>query len=133
MYIGPVTVGRKMDSMKKKFSEALASGSYEASENKLLSDAINSVEYIKGFFAGTSVLPTLEEEADTTWGMTFDWLRGSFKKIDEAESLLEEGLANELQLTNGMENAQEEDKNCKDFGQDEADENEDAMWYVLSM
>ena len=100
MYMGPDTVGGNMNELKRSFAEAIDSGFYGEAERKILQDAIDSVEYIKGFFAGTSVLPKLTENAETTWGKTWKWLRGAFKKIDDAEQLINQP-ANELQLEIG--------------------------------
>ena len=40
MYMGPNSVGGKMERMKRDFAEAIASGNYDAAECKLLQDAI---------------------------------------------------------------------------------------------
>lgn len=100
MYMGPDTIGGKMQALKRDFAEALESGPYNKAERELLQDAIDSVEYIKGFFAGTSVLPPLTENAETAWGKTWTMLRVAFKKIEDAEQLIGQS-ANELQLEIG--------------------------------
>lgn len=120
MYMGPDTVGGKMQEMKRSFAEAIESGFYDEAERKLLQDAIDSVEYIKGFFAGTSVLPPLTENADTTWGMTWKWLRGAFKKIESAEQLINQP-ANELQLENGS-GGNKPVNDMSDFGRNSSSE-----------
>lgn len=121
MYMGPNSVGGKMNRLKLDIAKALASEDYSSEERKLLQDAIDSIEYVKGFFAGTSVLPKLTEDAETTWGKTWDWLRGAFKKIDMAEQLINQP-ASELQLeiggNNGAKNGHVEstpEKSAKSF------------------
>lgn len=109
------SVGDKFEELTKKFVEALDTGNYYGDERKLLKDAIASVKYIKGFFAGKNKLPSLEEDAESTWGMTFDWLRGSYRKIEEAEKLINKPVhAHELKLTNGRSKKATND--MSDFG-----------------
>ncbi|MBR2704332.1 MAG: hypothetical protein IKE91_02575 [Clostridia bacterium] len=117
--MGPDTVGGRMQALKRDFAEALESDFYNEAERKLLKDAIDSVEYIKGFFAGTSTLPRLTEDAETTWGKTWEWLRGAFRKIDNAEQLINQP-ANELHLEiEGGGNKSASD--MSDFGRNSSD------------
>lgn len=110
MYINPNSVGMKFELLMRRFKDALETEFYSESERKLISDAIDSLEYVKGFFAGTSKLPSLEEDASTTWGMTFDWLRRSYKNIEDAEQLIDQvAHLQELALENVNRKARQQE------------------------
>ncbi|MBP3707811.1 MAG: hypothetical protein J6J36_04290 [Clostridia bacterium] len=97
------TVGDQFNELESKFKEALENEGFSEYEQKVLRDAIDSVQYVRGFFSGKHVLPKLEESVHTTWGKTFMWIRGSFINIEKAEAIVN-SLKNEnaLQIMNGQ-------------------------------
>ncbi|MBP3707810.1 MAG: hypothetical protein J6J36_04285 [Clostridia bacterium] len=97
------TVGDQFNELESKFKEALENEGFSEYEQKVLRDAIDSVQYVRGFFSEKHVLPKLEESVHTTWGKTFMWIRGSFINIEKAEAIVNSPKnENILQMVNGQ-------------------------------
>ena len=82
------TLERKLTKKRILFQEAMRDIVYTDEQRVVFQNAIDSVNYIIAIYAGQVLLPSLNEDSQSDWGMVHEWMSGSFRNIQLAENIL---------------------------------------------